>query len=178
MRRLLVLVASCFFLVAARGAEPTTVADRTRDLVAQVGSATHARVIARVIEAPDAVEGSRLAREAADQGARRIVLILPQAAFEVEQGTWRPLVEDLRGVGASLQVYGVGDDGAASSVTWSGERSPLLEQALAAKAVDADLGTGVAWEPSVAAAFERAAREDRLVLLVQLSGRFDAVPET
>lgn len=178
MRRLLACLASGFLLATAQAAEPgtaaTSAAERAPDLVAAITSETDGRVVdAR--GAPDAV---RLVREAAAEGAHRIVLVVTQDALDAERAAWSALARELRAAGRDLQLYGVGDDGAASSITWSSERSTLLTSAQAASPLEADLGTGTAFERSAAAAFERAAREDRLVLLVQLSGRFDAVPET
>ena len=109
---------------------------------------------------------------------RRIVLVVPRVVLDAGGPAWNELAHELRAQAVSLRVQGVEEDGATSTMTWSGERSPLLAPALAAAPLGRDLGTGVPFEPSASAAFARAAREDRLVLLVQLSGRFDAVPET
>lgn len=174
MRHVLVLIAASFLLGTAEAADPPVAAERARVLAADLASAGDCRVLL----ASDAADAAALAREEAQADARRLVFFVPRASLDVEREAWSALARDLRSTDVSLQVYGVGDDGAATSITWAGERSPLLAPALAASPLDADLGTGVAWAPTAAAAFERAAREARLVLLVQLSGRFDAVPET
>lgn len=174
MRHVLILIATSLLLGRAEAADPPPAAERARVLAAELAAVGGFRAL----PASGAAEAAVLAREEAQADARRLVFFVPRASLDAEREAWSALARDRRAAGVSLQVYGVGDDGAATSITWAGERSPLLAPAQAASPLEADLGTGVAWAPSAAAAFERAAREGRLVLLVQLSGRFDAVPET
>jgi hypothetical protein len=119
------------------------------------------------LELVDAVAMGRRALAPGSGTARgRVVIVASSATFR--RSALDGLAADLRRDAIGLTVRPVGpSSGPALQLVWDVRRRER-----------GDLGTGVTWEASTLDARERAAREDRLVLLVQLSGNFDRLPET